>query len=277
MTTTERNLPSPFYAVVGAGDLALKQVSDAVTQIKERTEAASETAQTRFEETRGRLNALPEELPGTIESTIDDLRTKLSPEELRKLADSYVEFATSVYTSLAERGEEAVGRLWQQPIVQEGLTRAEKTYNDAVDLTEDALGAVSHQTRAVGEQASKIATLVSTRVGEAGDALDDAVDDLGDKVEEAALEVNEKLDEASAAVTEAGKTAKERSAVAAAKIDGAAGAVEGKARTANASPAKKMAAKRTSTTPTKSTTASKSTATKSTPAKKTTTAKKSTS
>ena len=71
MTTTERNLPSPFYAVVGAGDLALKQVSDAVTQIKERTEAAGETAQTRFEETRGRLNALPEELPGTIESTIE--------------------------------------------------------------------------------------------------------------------------------------------------------------------------------------------------------------
>ncbi|MGV9860093.1 heparin-binding hemagglutinin [Gordonia sp. NPDC003425] len=272
MTTADRNLPTPFYAVVGAGDLAVKQVSDAVVGLRERTEAASETAQARFEETktrleetRGKLNALPDELPGTIESTIDDLRARFSPEEIRKIADGYVELAGSIYTSLAERGEEAVGRLWQQPLVQEGLTRAEKTYNEAVDLTEDTLGVVSHQTRAVGEQAAKFAGIVSTRVGEAGDKLDEAADKFNDAVDDAALEAGEKLDDAAAKVSEAGATAKARSATAAAKIDGAAGTVEGKARTANASPAKKIAAKKT-TTPAKKTTTAK----KSTPAKKTT-------
>ncbi|AFA72003.1 putative heparin-binding hemagglutinin [Gordonia polyisoprenivorans VH2] len=237
MSTAERTLANPFYAVVGAGDLAIAQVTDVVAQLRERTETATETASTRFEETKSRLNSLPDEVP-----SIDELRAKLNPEELRKVAEPYVELATTFYNSLAERGEETLERLRQQPLVQEGLTRAEKTYNDAVDLTEDALGVVSTQTRSVGEQAAKIAGLVGARVGEAGDALDDAADAIGDKVDEAALEAGEKLDEAAEAVTEAGETVKAQAATAASKIDGAAGTVEGKARTANDSPAKKIAA-----------------------------------
>ncbi|MGC4935030.1 heparin-binding hemagglutinin [Gordonia sp. DT30] len=233
MSTVERTLANPFYAVVGAGDLAVTQVTETLAQLRERTETAS----TRFGETKSRLNSLPEEVP-----SIDELRSKLTPEELRKVAEPYVELATTLYNSLAERGEETVERLRRQPLVQEGLTRAEKTYNDAVDLTEDALGVVSSQTRSVGEQAAKIAGLVGARVGEAGDAIDDAADAIGDRVDEAALEVNEKLDDASEAVTEAGETLKSRTGTAASKIDGAAGTVEGRARTASSSPAKKIAA-----------------------------------
>lgn len=237
MSTAERTLANPFYAVVGAGDLAVAQVTGAVAQLRERTETVTENASTRFEETKVKLNSLPQEVP-----SIDEVRARLTPEELRKVAEPYVELAATFYNSLAERGEEALERLRAQPLVQEGLTRAEKTYNDAVDLTEDALGVVSHQTRSVGEQAAKIAGLVGARVGEASDALDDAADALGDKIDEAVLEVNEKLDEASDTVTEAGAKVKARAATAASKIDGAAGTVEGKARTANSSPAKKIAA-----------------------------------
>ena len=86
MSTAERTLANPFYAVVGAGDLAIAQVTDVVAQLRERTETATETASTRFEETKSRLNSLPDEVP-----SIDELRAKLNPEELRKVAEPYVE------------------------------------------------------------------------------------------------------------------------------------------------------------------------------------------
>ena len=124
-----------------------------------------------------------------------------------------------------------------------------------VDLTEDTLGTVSSQTRAVGERAAKLATRAAARSEEISNDL-----------------------------LEAGADAEEKANEAASKIAGAAGAVEGKARTAKDSPAKKMAAAHTTTTngtakttrtsttkstPTKSTT-TKSTTAKTTPAKSTT-------
>jgi len=48
----------------------------------------------------------------------------------------------------AQRGETALERLRTQPLFAENIERAEKAYNDAVELTEDALGVVSAQTRA---------------------------------------------------------------------------------------------------------------------------------
>ena len=85
------------------------------------------------------------------------------------MAEAYIEVATGIYNSLAERGEETVERLRQQPEFQDNVSRAEKAYNDAVDLTEDALGTISSQTRAVGERAAKLANLASGRVsGAAG-------------------------------------------------------------------------------------------------------------
>ncbi|GAA1481093.1 heparin-binding hemagglutinin [Gordonia sinesedis] len=222
MTTAERTLANPFYAVVGAGDLAVKQVTDAVAQLRERTETAGENAQARIEETRARLTNLPDEVPATI----DELRGKLNPDEIRKIADSYLESAADFYNSLAERGEETIERFRQQPLVQENLTRAEKAYNEAVDLTEDTLGVVSTQTRAAGEQAAKLAGRTSKRVNEAGEAIDGAVADA--------------VSDVTGALNEAGATAKARSNAAAKKIDGAAGTVEGKARTSKSSPAKKI-------------------------------------
>lgn len=246
MSETTRTLANPFYAAVGAGDLAVAQFNDIVAQLRERTGSVSETAQSRltetrsaaetrfekavedakagFEEAKTRINSLPEELPGEIE----ELRTKFTPDELRKIAEGYLEAATEFYNSLAERGEEAVDRLRQQPVVQENLDRAEKVYNDAVDLTEDALGVVSTQTRTVGERAAKFAGLVSDKVE---DVAADAVEAIEDAAENSA-----------AAIEDAGVTVKEQAAEAAQQIDGAAGTVEAKGRTANASPAKKIAA-----------------------------------
>ncbi len=182
MTKSDRNLVSPIYAAVGAGDLAFKQVNEVIAQLRERTETATEqaharleetrtTAQTRIEEARERISALPEEVP----SNIDELRAKCTPEELRKVAEAYIEVATNIYNSLAERGEETVGRLRTTPAVGEQLSRAEKAYNDAVDLTEDTLGTISHQTRAVGQRAAELAGLASTKIEEATDEATDLI------------------------------------------------------------------------------------------------------
>lgn len=165
MSKSDRNFATPIFAAVGAGDLALQQVNEVLNQLRERTEAAAETAQTRIEETRERLNSLPEDVPAGI----DELRTRFTQEELRKVAEAYIEVATGIYNSLAERGEETVERLRQQPEFQENVSKAEKAYNEAIDLTEDALGTISSQTKAVGERAAKLANLASGKVaGAAG-------------------------------------------------------------------------------------------------------------
>ncbi len=220
MSESTRTLANPIYAAVGAGDYVVTQFNDIIAQLRERTESATESAQTRFEQTRTdaqtrieeartRINALPEELPGEIE----ELRGKLTSDELRKFAEGYLDTATEFYNSLAERGETTVERLRQQPVVHENLGRAEKYYNDAVDMTEDALGVVSSQTRLVGERAAKLTSMVSSRV-----------------------------EDVAADIEEAGETIKGETAEAASEIGGAAGTVEAKARTSNSSPAKKVSA-----------------------------------
>ncbi|MFW0783248.1 heparin-binding hemagglutinin [Gordonia sp. CPCC 206044] len=209
MSDTTRTLANPIYAAVGAGDYVVAQFNDIIAQLRDRTESVSENAQTRIEETRTRFSSLPEDVPASIE----ELRTKFSGDELRKVYEEYLGTATEFYNSLATRGEETVERLRAQPLVQENLDRAGKVYSDAVDLTEDTLGVVSSQTRLVGERAAKLTGLVSG------------------KVEDLAVDIEE-----------AGATIKSETAEAADEIDGAAGTVEAKGRTANNSPAKRVAA-----------------------------------
>ncbi|UPG68953.1 heparin-binding hemagglutinin [Gordonia hongkongensis] len=239
MTTTERNY-APLYAAVGAGDYAFAQVTEKLTELRERTEAAAETAQSRFDEAKTRIGSLSEEVP----SDLDELRGKLTAEELKRLADPYVEKAYGFYTSLAERGEATLERLRTKPLVQENLSRAEKVYNDAVDLTEDALGVVSTQTRLVGDRAAKLAGRAS-----------------------------EQVEDVAVAIEEAGSSVKEQADDAAKEIDGAAGTVEAKGRAAKASPAKKVAEAKDTPVPAVKKTAAKKAPAKKAPVKKPTTAK----
>ena len=78
------------------------------------------------------------------------------PDELRKAAEGYAEAATATYNSLVERGEAALERLRSQPEFKEAAARAEGYVDQAVELTQEALGNVSSQTRAVGERAAKL-------------------------------------------------------------------------------------------------------------------------
>ncbi|MCW2558242.1 MAG: hbhA [Mycobacterium sp.] len=149
---TIEDLKTPLLAAVGAADLALATVNEIVVTLRERAEGAAGGAKARGEERRARLTKLQEELP----TQIGELREKLSSDELRKAAESYADVATAQYNKLVERGEEALARLRSQPAFEGAAGRVESVTDQAVELTQDALGTVASQTRAVGERAAKL-------------------------------------------------------------------------------------------------------------------------
>ena len=151
-TPTVEDLKAPLLAAVGAADLALERVNEIVATLRERAGDARTDASDRVEETRGRIAKLREELPKRGE----ELRGRLSGDELRKAADDYREQATELYNELIARGEAALERLRNQPGFEERRAQAEKRFSETVELTQEALGNVASQTRAVGERAAKL-------------------------------------------------------------------------------------------------------------------------
>lgn len=151
-----------------AGEQAQKRLGEAQSRAQNRVDETRDSALTVFEDAKNRLSSLPVELP----TEIDELLTRFSPDELRKVAEAYLAVAAGLLTALSERGEEVVERLKTQPLVEENLPRLEKVYNDALGITEDALGTISTQTRAVGERA---ATMAGLSTGSADEVTLDAV------------------------------------------------------------------------------------------------------
>lgn len=149
---TIEDLKAPLLAAVGAADLALATVNEIVATLRERAEGARTDAEARVEEVRANLTKLQEELP----TQVTEVRERLNSDELRKAAESYAEAATTTYNKLVERGEEALARLRSQPAIEEAASRVESVTDQAVELTQDALGTVASQTRAVGERAAKL-------------------------------------------------------------------------------------------------------------------------
>jgi len=146
--TTVEDLKAPLLAAVGAADLALATVNEILNTLRERAELAGD----RMDDRRAVLTRLQEELP----KRTGELRGKLSTEELRKAADEFLGDATVTYNSLVERGGAALERLMGQPEFKEAADRVETYVDQAVELTQEALGNVSAQTRAVGERAAKL-------------------------------------------------------------------------------------------------------------------------
>jgi heparin binding hemagglutinin HbhA len=149
---TVDDLKAPLLAAVGAADLALERVNEIVATLRERAGEARTDTQARVEESRARLTKLQEDLP----TQFGELRDRLTSDELRRVAESYAEAAQTRYNSLVERGEAALERLRSQPAIEEAAGRVERYSDQAVELTQDALGNVASQTRAVGERAAKL-------------------------------------------------------------------------------------------------------------------------
>jgi heparin binding hemagglutinin HbhA len=147
-TPNIEDLKAPLLAAVGAADLALATVNEILGTLRERAELAGD----RMDDRRAALTRLQEELPKRRE----EIREKLSTEELRKAADEFFADATQTYNGLIERGELALVRIKGQAEFREAAERVETYVESAVELTQEALGNVSAQTRAVGERAAKL-------------------------------------------------------------------------------------------------------------------------
>ena len=151
-TTNIEDLRAPLLAALGAADLALATVNDLIVNLRERAEETRTETRSRVEERRARLSKLQEDLP----EQLTELRERFTPEELRKAAEGYVDAATNRYNELVERGETALQRLRSQRPFEDASARAQASVDQAVELTQEALGTVASQTRAVGERAAKL-------------------------------------------------------------------------------------------------------------------------
>jgi heparin binding hemagglutinin HbhA len=149
---TVDDLKAPLLAAVGAADLALERVNEIVATLRERAGEARTDTQSRVEESRARITKLQEDLP----SQFGELRERLNSDELRKFAETYADAAQTTYNKLVERGEAALERLRSQPGLTDAANRVEGYTDQAVELTQEALGNVAAQTRAVGERAAKL-------------------------------------------------------------------------------------------------------------------------
>jgi heparin binding hemagglutinin HbhA len=149
---TVEELKAPLLAAVGAADLALERVTEIVATLRERAEEARTDAGSRVDETRGRIAKLREDLPQRAE----DIRGRLSGDDLREAAEGYRDEVTELFNVLIERGVAALERLRTQPGFEERRAQAEKRFSETVELTQEALGSVASQTRAVGERAAKL-------------------------------------------------------------------------------------------------------------------------
>jgi heparin binding hemagglutinin HbhA len=149
---TVEDLKAPLLAAVGAADLALERVNEIVLTLRERAGEARTDAGSRVEETRDRIAKLREDLPARAE----EIRGRLTSDELREAAEGYRDQVTELYNELIERGEAALERLRSQPGFEERRAQAEKRFSETVELTQEALGNVASQTRAVGERAAKL-------------------------------------------------------------------------------------------------------------------------
>ena len=146
------DLKAPLLAAVGAADLALERVNEIIAALRERADDVRTDSRSRVEETRDRIAKLREDLPERAQ----ELRDRLTSDELREAAEGYRAQATDLYNDLIARGEAALDRLRSQPGFEERRAQAEKRFSETVELTQEALGNVATQTRAVGERAAKL-------------------------------------------------------------------------------------------------------------------------
>jgi heparin binding hemagglutinin HbhA len=145
-------LRAPLLAALGAADLALATVNELIADLRDRAGETRSDTRSRVEESRARLAKVQEELP----ERLGELRDRFTSDELRKAAEGYLEAATSRYNELVERGEAALDRLRSQTPFEDASARAQASVDQAVELTQEALGTVSSRTRAVGERAAKL-------------------------------------------------------------------------------------------------------------------------
>jgi heparin binding hemagglutinin HbhA len=187
---------TPLLAVLGAGDAAVAAVARTFA------DAFSAAATTR-EAVQQRVADLPGE--------IDGLRGRFSGDELRRALEAYRGQVERAYAELAGRGEQAWGRLREQPQVRRAITtveaytemldaRVDDLVDDAQDAAVKALSVADRQTRVTGE---KVARAGQRFTGRAADAVVEASAATSDAVEDAGVAAAQVIEDTGDGVAEA--------------------------------------------------------------------------
>jgi heparin binding hemagglutinin HbhA len=172
---------TPLLAWLGASDLAVNKLNDAVVVARTRVVRRRAAASAQAEKLQGRLN----ELPG-------ELRDRLTTEELRKRYDEVADQARKTYTELAGRGEGTLDRIRRQPRVAKVLQtvedagdrfdrQIERVVDEVHDAGEGVFSRVSTDTRSVGERAARATEHVS---GETSEAVTRISGEVAEEIEE---------------------------------------------------------------------------------------------
>lgn len=144
LTAVLEQAKTPLLAALGAGDLAGKALTEALTKARTQVNERAEAARTAVDD-----------LPG--------LREKLDPSELRKLVETYTTAASNLYSYLAEHGEETLEKLREQPQVKVVLDQV----GDLQNRADDVLGQIARRTRSVGEKAAEDVEQAAEDIAEA--------------------------------------------------------------------------------------------------------------
>jgi heparin binding hemagglutinin HbhA len=171
-------LRAPSLALLGLGDYAVASAQEAFARVQ-----AGAT------EVQARVEDLPSEL--------QELRHKLTAEDFRRLADSYLAAVRSVYDDLVKRGTGAYSKIKAQPQVKQALdtvdsvsTELESRLEDTVEefrvRGEGVLAGVTKQTRSVGERAARY---TQKATGQAAEVISQTSAEVAAEIEEAGDEV----------------------------------------------------------------------------------------
>ena len=96
VNATFEAMRGPLLAALGAVDTATQAITEALSKARSEAGERAEETQSRFQKRLGDLQARASELP----KDLSDLRHRLEPGELRKLAEEYREAAQKTYASL---------------------------------------------------------------------------------------------------------------------------------------------------------------------------------
>lgn len=202
---------SPLFAALGAVDAATRTVTDVIAKARTGAAERAEEAQDRVQKALNGLQSRVSDLP----KDVSELRHRLEPAEMRKMAEQYREAAQKVYASLIERGEEVFVDIRNRPAVRQAFDSVESGVDTAQERLETAVRELNatvdelrsrfaRGSRSISERAAWQAQRAATTAGE---QVRDTAQRVADAATEAGEQVRDTGEKVSKATTEAGDDA----------------------------------------------------------------------
>jgi ElaB/YqjD/DUF883 family membrane-anchored ribosome-binding protein len=121
--------PRPLYAVVGAGDLAVKYARSAATDVQTRFAKIDLEPNTLREQARTAVASRVEEARSVVGARVDEFNkdARALPSKMEALLNEAVAEMTETYSDLASRGEKLLAQIRGQQSTQQAKAAAHTT------------------------------------------------------------------------------------------------------------------------------------------------------